>query len=398
MSLKRPSGTSSPPIPRRAPGRKHKWSHLPYGGGGAQILVHDLDGDGDMDLVSSYNAHGTASGGSSNTSRASSRSTTSWARARRRIPSVLPSRRCTPSPSPTWTATDAWTSSPGNATTPTKARTRRIAGAGPLLVPQHLDAEKKIEFVPHFIHDDSGVGVEVKVADLNGDSRPDVVSSSKKGLTIHVQKDATALSATALERWQVPGGRPQDGYGSGLSRRMPSPAWRCRGFLGRSPRRRAAGHPAHRDELRLARTPLGDRGSHLSGARPGNYNEGKDRILIFEDGDGDGTFETRKIFAEKLNLASGIAIGFGGVYVGAAPYFLFYLTKTKTTCPTASRRSFSTDGVTRTPTRRSTPSPGVPMAGSTAVTVSSPTRRWANPALPRKSARRSTRGVWRFIR
>lgn len=51
--------------------------------------------------------------------------------------------------------------------------------------------------------------------------------------------------------------------------------------------------------------------------------EGKDRILIFADEDGDGAFETRKVFAEGLNLVSGIELGFGGVYVGAAPYLMF---------------------------------------------------------------------------
>lgn len=51
--------------------------------------------------------------------------------------------------------------------------------------------------------------------------------------------------------------------------------------------------------------------------------EAKDRILIFEDTDGDGHFDTRKVFAEKLNLISGMELGFGGVWVGAAPYLLF---------------------------------------------------------------------------
>ena len=51
--------------------------------------------------------------------------------------------------------------------------------------------------------------------------------------------------------------------------------------------------------------------------------EGKDRILIFEDADGNGSFETRKVFAENLNLVSGLETGFGGVFVGAAPYFMF---------------------------------------------------------------------------
>jgi len=51
--------------------------------------------------------------------------------------------------------------------------------------------------------------------------------------------------------------------------------------------------------------------------------EGLDKIVILSDEDGDGRFETRKVFAEKLNLVSGIEIGHGGVWVGAAPELLF---------------------------------------------------------------------------
>ena len=51
--------------------------------------------------------------------------------------------------------------------------------------------------------------------------------------------------------------------------------------------------------------------------------KGRDRILIFEDADGDGKFDSHKVFAENLNLVSGMELGFGGVWVGAAPYLLF---------------------------------------------------------------------------
>ena len=50
---------------------------------------------------------------------------------------------------------------------------------------------------------------------------------------------------------------------------------------------------------------------------------GKDRIIILEDKDGDGTFETRTIFTEGLNLVSALEVGFGGVWIGAAPELLF---------------------------------------------------------------------------
>ncbi len=51
--------------------------------------------------------------------------------------------------------------------------------------------------------------------------------------------------------------------------------------------------------------------------------KGYDRILVFEDTNGDGKFDKRTVFMEGLNLASGIEYGFGGVWVGAAPYLYF---------------------------------------------------------------------------
>lgn len=58
--------------------------------------------------------------------------------------------------------------------------------------------------------------------------------------------------------------------------------------------------------------------------RPGGDVPGHgDRILIFEDTNGDGKFDKRTVFMDRLNLVSGIEIGFGGVWVGAAPYLMF---------------------------------------------------------------------------
>ncbi|NBV85343.1 MAG: hypothetical protein EBS01_03550, partial [Verrucomicrobia bacterium] len=60
----------------------------------------------------------------------------------------------------------------------------------------------------------------------------------------------------------------------------------------------------------------------LSSEEKASLFGGSDRILIFSDEDGDGVYETRKVFLENLNLVSGIEVGFGGVYLGAAPFFL----------------------------------------------------------------------------
>jgi putative membrane-bound dehydrogenase-like protein len=67
---------------------------------------------------------------------------------------------------------------------------------------------------------------------------------------------------------------------------------------------------------------------------PAPEGQGKDRILIFEDTDGDGTLDKRKIFTEGLNLVSGIEIGMGGVWLGAAPNLLFIPADFNTDKPT----------------------------------------------------------------
>ena len=51
--------------------------------------------------------------------------------------------------------------------------------------------------------------------------------------------------------------------------------------------------------------------------------KGRDRILIFEDLDGNGQFDKRTVFAEGLVNVSGLELGFGGVWVCATPNFLF---------------------------------------------------------------------------
>lgn len=43
-------------------------------------------------------------------------------------------------------------------------------------------------FVPHLIHDDSGVGCNFAIRDVNGDSRPDIFTSNKRGTFLHLQQ------------------------------------------------------------------------------------------------------------------------------------------------------------------------------------------------------------------
>jgi putative membrane-bound dehydrogenase-like protein len=54
-----------------------------------------------------------------------------------------------------------------------------------------------------------------------------------------------------------------------------------------------------------------------------NGKPGRDRVLIFEDTDGDGKFDTRTVFLETGTNLSGIELGFGGVWLCSTPNLLF---------------------------------------------------------------------------
>jgi putative membrane-bound dehydrogenase-like protein len=49
----------------------------------------------------------------------------------------------------------------------------------------------------------------------------------------------------------------------------------------------------------------------------------RDRILIFEDKDGDGRFDTRKVFADDLVMLTSLEVGHGGVWVMCPPQLRF---------------------------------------------------------------------------
>jgi putative membrane-bound dehydrogenase-like protein len=61
--------------------------------------------------------------------------------------------------------------------------------------------------------------------------------------------------------------------------------------------------------------------------------KGADKITICEDTDGDGAMDKFKDFVTGLNLASGMALGHGGVFVAQPPYLLFYADKNRDDIP-----------------------------------------------------------------
>ena len=139
----------------------------------------------------------------------------------------------------------------------------------------------------------------------------------------HVNFDDFRLHATKPNLPAVPGESPADDYTfAGLSPEKAAEAMIVpEGFKVTL----AAGEPDVMQPIAMA---IDDRG-RLWIAEAYTYpirapeGKGKDRILIFEDADGDGRLEKRKVFLENLNLVSGLEVGFGGVWIGAAPYLLF---------------------------------------------------------------------------
>jgi putative membrane-bound dehydrogenase-like protein len=310
---------------------KHVWAKQSYGGGGAQILVHDFDGDGDSDIVTSFNAHGYGlawfeqmePGDFSRHDLMGSQSTESpYGMAFSQLHALELS--------------DVDGDGRKDFVTGKRYLAHQGKDVGGLQAPvlcwfRNTAAEGGgVEFVPHLIHEDSGVGVEVKVADLNADGKVDVITSNKMGLKVHLQKADSRHAA--VPKWKVDDGRPQDGYGSKLSPqdalgRMEVPEGFSVDLISAEP-----------DVTQPIAMCFDARGriwvveGHTYPVRAPD-GQGQDRILILEDRDKDGSFETRKVFAEGINLASGIEVGFGGVYVGAAPYLMFYADKDQDDIP-----------------------------------------------------------------
>src|SRR5262249_34489222 len=51
---------------------------------------------------------------------------------------------------------------------------------------------------------------------------------------------------------------------------------------------------------------------------------GRDRVKVLEDTDGDGQADKFTVFADGLNIPSGVAVGHGGVWVANAPDILLF--------------------------------------------------------------------------
>ncbi|MCW0219822.1 MAG: FG-GAP-like repeat-containing protein, partial [Prosthecobacter sp.] len=188
------------------------------------------------------------------------------------------------------------------------------------------DGKGGVEFIPHLVDAESGVGVDVQVADVNGDQFPDILVGNKSGVYVLLQQRQEVTAEVAEQS------RPKKMYGPAL---MPNQEYK----QGQSPEEavKSMQLPAGFKAELIASEPevvqpiamCWDERGRLWVVEGNSYplprepGAGQDRILILEDADGNGSFETRKVFAEGISLASGIEVGFGGVWVGAAPYMMF---------------------------------------------------------------------------
>ena len=179
-----------------------------------------------------------------------------------------------------------------------------------------------VDFVPHLVDAESGVGVDVQVGDVNGDKLPDIVVGNKAGVFILTQERKETTADLTPKKMYGPALKPQKDYAKGQT---PQEALKALQLPGGFKAELIASEP---DLVQPIAFTFDERGriwvvEGNSYPKPREVGAGQDRIKILEDKDGDGVFETKKIFCEGLNLVSGIELGFGGVWVGAAPYLMF---------------------------------------------------------------------------
>jgi len=181
----------------------HPWSFGTVAG--AQMFAYDVDGDGDRDLITSIDAHGYGLSWFEHTVVGGARQFVEHV--------ILPPTGGTVSFSQLHALTLRDVNGDGLLDIVTGKTFWAHLGADPgALDPAVLywfelqrDANG-VNYVPHLIHDDSGVGRQVVSQDLNDDGHPDVVVGSKKGISVFRRRsfwsntDAISLTTGGTQR------------------------------------------------------------------------------------------------------------------------------------------------------------------------------------------------------
>jgi len=178
-------------ITRDAPWRFHPGPLGPEGArGGAHMFVYDVNGDGRNDVITSYDAHGYGLGWFEQNADGSF----TEHRILGSVPedhahgvsfSQLHALRLADIDGDGLldivTGKRRWAHGPQGDPEP---------NAPPVLYWFRLvrDGHGGAEYVPHLIDDDSGVGTQVTVADLNDDGRPDIIVANKRGVFAFTQE------------------------------------------------------------------------------------------------------------------------------------------------------------------------------------------------------------------
>ncbi|MGB7345129.1 MAG: PVC-type heme-binding CxxCH protein, partial [Pirellulaceae bacterium] len=314
--------------------KKHAFEFAP-GRGSAQIFAYDVDGDGDNDVITSLDAHGYGlawyeqTGGKGDSPRDFTKHIILGSKASESPYGVLFSQLHAVNLvdingdglKDIVTGKRWWAHGPHGDADPNDT---------PVLYWFELSrsADGTVTWIPHLIDDASGVGTDVCVADINGDQTPDVIVGNKKGTFASVQKrskpDAGKSGrviprSTELNAHSKTAGLPEN---EGLSPTDAAAAMTVpEGFRVQL----AAGEPMVHQPIAMTfdeRGRLWIAEAHTYPVRAPE-GQGDDKIIILEDVDHDGDFDKRTVFIEGLNLVSGLEVGFGGVWVGAAPYLMF---------------------------------------------------------------------------
>jgi putative membrane-bound dehydrogenase-like protein len=182
----------------------------------------------------------------------------------------------------------------------------------------HRGENGSVDFVPYMADGEVGIGRGLTIADVNDDGLPDIVTGGMVGGNVLLH----SVEEVSDQEWKEAQPRRTVAIADGLeplaaAANMTVPP----GFNVQL----AAGEPMIHQPIAMCfdhKGRLWVAEAHTYPIRAAD-GEGKDKILILEDTDHDGVFDKSKVFIEGLNLVSGLEVGFGGIYVGAAPYLMF---------------------------------------------------------------------------
>jgi hypothetical protein len=144
------------------------------------------------------------------------------------------------------------------------------------------DGKGGVDFVPHLVDAESGVGVDVQVGDVNGDKLPDIVVGNKAGVFILTQERKDTTADLTPKKLYGPALKPQAEYAKGQS---PADALKSMQLPGGFKAELIAAEP---DLVQPMAFTFDERGriwvvEGNSYPKPREVGKGQDRIKILED-------------------------------------------------------------------------------------------------------------------